>query len=168
MKILFPILLILLIVLLGCTAKPAESLSESESSAASQFEQEPSSSIHEEVSSDEKGLPTAGDTAVFGNSFEIALELSAKFDGTDVVPMDSDQIGALEGTSFKVGEDRFEIYKFENSEDIKEAETGKFTVNIGGMGESEYNSAKNGNYLLLSRAENEDIFNTFMKYNLSA
>lgn len=148
----------------GCTSNSKETIvSETPSS-----EETPKPT--EETTVNDTDPPTVNDTEAPAEENQtgtktaksIAETLSNKLDGENVIDMAGDLIGAIEGASFTLNGNKFEIYKFDDKSKLEEAESGKLKITIEGFGDYEMNSVVNGDYVLLFDTKNSKVTKLFL------
>ena len=91
----------------------------------------------------------------------IAINVSKKVNGSTPIKMAAELIGATEGYSFTLNDNKYEIYKFTDTAKINEAKTGSFKINIEGIGEYTMKSVVNGDFVLIYTTVNENINKAF-------
>ncbi len=92
---------------------------------------------------------------------EFQAALGEKVTMESVTEKMADMIGAVEGVGFFVDGKSFELYQFDDSSKIKDAEDGKFKFTIQSYGTFEMNSVVNGNFVLLYYDADDAVISAF-------
>lgn len=100
------------------------------------------------------------------SAIEIAENLANQFGGTDVMKMSYQLINAQDGASFRTGDNKFEIYMFDDESMLEDAKDGSYTISIEGFGDYQMNSFVNGNYVLLCNNVDDSVVSAFGALNL--
>ena len=81
---------------------------------------------------------------------------------TNISPMAASMIGAEDGISFKVNDNKFEIYRFDAGHDaLKQAKSGSVTLNVSGFGEMAMNCTANGEYIMIYSNPDDAVIEAF-------
>lgn len=101
------------------------------------------------------------------NSSEYVNFIGEKISITDITVMAADLIEAVDGTSFKVNGNKFEVYHFaDGSAKLTEAASGTLTYNVEGFGEFTLTAIVNGNYVMIFNTPDENVSNAFSSIDL--
>lgn len=110
-------------------------------------------------------IPAKSDS--ISNSSEFVNFIGEKISITDITVMAADLIEAVDGTSFKVNGNKFEVYHFaDGSAKLTEAASGTLTYNVEGFGEFTLTAIVNGNYVMIFNTPDENVSNAFSSVNL--
>lgn len=106
---------------------------------------------------------TEAPAVVPASTEEYVKAIGEKIEITDTLTMAADMIGAVEGTSFKVNGNKFEIYKYnEGDPKLEAAASGSMTYEIEGFGEFTSQTVVNGEYVMLFNTEDSAVTDAFL------
>lgn len=95
---------------------------------------------------------------------EYLNKMSEKLAVSDVIQKDAASIKAADGYGFEYGGNSFEIYRFTDKEELKEAESGTYSFTIIGaeaFGEITTSTVVNGDFVLFYDVADENVISVF-------
>lgn len=100
------------------------------------------------------------------NSSDYVAKIGEVIEITDIITMQADSIGAIDGTSFVYNGNKFEVYRFDEGHSILSSATdGTVTITIAGWGEYSTNSSVNGCFIMIYNTIDDTVIQTFLNIN---